>query len=712
MNRLSKETSPYLLQHAHNPVDWYAWTPEALEKAKTENKLILVSIGYSTCHWCHVMERESFENDDIAAIMNDQFVCIKVDREERPDVDAIYMEACQIMTGGGGWPLNCFLTPDARPFYAGTYFPPRPAHNRPSWAQVLHQLARAWREQPGEVLAQAEKLMGYMHRSDQPPVTGPSEKIPLLPFDPMQPFAASDEARDRAGEIFLHLSDRFDRQEGGFGGAPKFPGAMSISFLMQFYYFSGHKDALDHAFLSLDKMCMGGIYDHLGGGFARYATDREWLIPHFEKMLYDNALLITALSDAYKILNNTVNRSDLDEQRLELYKATIEQTLGWVEREMTHPAGGFYSAQDADSEGVEGKFFVWDKKEVTDILNQGWGNTEHTDLFCQFYDITEHGNWEEQNILHRLKTATVFAREKNMDLAALDTLLQKGREMLFAVRSKRIYPGLDDKILLGWNALLISAYSHAFTALGHKKFRSDAVRSLTFLMEAFFTDGKPSTALHTWKNGDARIPAFLEDYAYLIAALLDVYQITFDPRWLQTAHDLTGEVVTSFYDPQDGLFFFTNAAQTDIIVRKKDLYDNATPSANSTMARNLQRLSIYYDRPDWTAMSDRMLEVMQQSVIKFPNAFGRWAEALMNKAFPVREIVVSGDAAIDTAVGLQQHYLPNAVTAASAEMSELPLLAGKADAGDTRIYICRNFACQRPVATIAAALQLVHPQLE
>jgi uncharacterized protein YyaL (SSP411 family) len=712
MNSLSKETSPYLLQHAHNPVDWFAWTPEALEKAQKENKLILVSIGYSTCHWCHVMERESFENEDVAAIMNEHFVCIKVDREERPDVDAIYMEACQIMTGGGGWPLNCFLTPDARPFYTGTYFPPRPAHNRPSWVQVLYHLSRSWREQPGEVLAQAEKMMGYMHRSDQPPVTVEIPPAAKVPFDALQPFAVTKEARDQVGEVFLNLSDRFDRQEGGFGGAPKFPGAMSVSFLMQFYYFSGHKDALDHAFLSLDKMCMGGIYDHLGGGFSRYATDREWLVPHFEKMLYDNALLVVALADAYKILKNTISSSPLDIQRLQLYKETIEDTLGWVEREMTHPQGGFYAAQDADSEGVEGKFFVWEKVEVMTLLEQGRFNATDFNLFCLFYDITPHGNWEEKNILHRKQTYAVFAKEQQMETDVLEKMLQKGRQLLFAARSQRIYPGLDDKVLSGWNALMISAYAQAFTALGQEQFRTNALRSLEFVMDSFFPEGPGAQAMHTWKDGVARIPAFLEDYAYVIAAMLDVYQITFDEGWLQKALITTEYVIGLFYDPADGLFFFTNAEQTDIIIRKKDLYDNATPSANSTMARNLQRLSIYHDRHDWMEMAEKMVGVMHNSIVKFPNGFGRWAEALINNEFPVREIAVSGDDALQTASILQNHFLPNTVLAAASQSSQLPLLVGKADRGATFIYICRNFACQRPVGTIAEALASLHPQLE
>lgn len=715
-NRLGYETSPYLLQHAHNPVDWYPWSEEALNKAQSENKPIIVSIGYSTCHWCHVMERESFENEDVAAIMNENFICIKVDREERPDIDAVYMEACQIMTGGGGWPLNCFLTPEGQPFYAGTYFPPRPAHNRPSWVQLLHHLSKAWRERRDEVYAQAAQMTEYIKRYDKPPATGtvPEKQTPV--FDSLRPFQIDKSARDRVGQVFMNMSSRFDREDGGFGGAPKFPGSMSLSFLMQFYYFSGHRDALDHVFLSLDKMCMGGIYDHLGGGFARYATDKAWLVPHFEKMLYDNALLVGVLSDACRILADEKASPD----RLELYRETIDETLDWVEREMTHTSGGFFSAQDADSEGVEGKFFVWDKSEIESVLKENGFSPEETEAFCAFYDITAHGNWEEKNIIHRDIDTAAFAAKQGIEAAGFKKILRKARQALFAVRSKRIWPGLDDKILLGWNALMVSAFAQAYTATGTEKYRVNAVKSLEFLDNQFF-DRQSGAAFHTWKNGAARITAFLEDYAFLIAAMIDVYQITFEEKWLNRAAEITELVIRLFYDPEDGLFFFTGIEQTDIILRKKDLYDNATPSGNSTMTRNLQRLSKYYGRTDWEAMAEKMLDTMHQSIVKFPGSFGRWAETLVNQEFPVREIAVVGPDAKSVAWALQQHYLPNTVIAAAElvnwpdklkKLNQLPLLAGKTGSETTQIYICRNFACQRPVQTISEALASLHPQFE
>lgn len=697
-NALIHETSPYLLQHAHNPVNWMAWNPESLRQAKAENKLILVSIGYSTCHWCHVMERESFEDRDVADVMNEHFICIKVDREERPDVDAIYMEACQIMTGGGGWPLNCFLTPDGRPFYAGTYFPPMPAHNRPSWMQLLHHLARAWRERPEEVLRQADQLMGHLYRSDKPPVA---------------PDAVLGDS-SKAGQAYLALRERFDLHEGGFGGAPKFPGAMSISFLLQFHYFSGHREAAEHAFFSLDKMCRGGIYDHLGGGFARYATDVAWLIPHFEKMLYDNALLVSTLSDALAYLNSPGMADFADNAtRRQLYAATIRETLEWVSREMTHPEGGFYSAQDADSEGVEGKFFVWEKQEVETALSAAGFLPDEIRHFCAFYDVTEKGNWEHRNILHRDRSEKAYSESVQIEEAVLTDLLARQRAALFAVRDRRIYPGLDDKILLSWSALMVSAFAQAAKALQNEAYKAQAERSVQFLMSAFFNtniEDWAATAQHSWKNGKAAIPAFLEDYAYLIAALTDVWELSGDERRLHQAGTLTRWVIAQFYDEKDHLFFFTSAQQTDILLRKKELYDNATPSSNSTMARNLQRLSILLDQPEWAALAQRMLERMAPSAVKFPNAFGRWMEAVLQEETGISEIAVTGPEAIKRLNALQAHYLPATVAAAGANPeATLPLLAGKVSEKETLIYICRNFACQRPVETVSEALSLLVP---
>jgi uncharacterized protein YyaL (SSP411 family) len=669
MNRLQHETSPYLLQHAHNPVDWYAWQPEAFERAWAEQKPILVSIGYSTCHWCHVMERESFENEDIAAYMNENFINIKVDREERPDVDAIYMDACQILTGGGGWPLNCFLTPEGKPFYAGTYFPPRPAFNRPSWLQLLQHLANTWETKREVAYDQAEKLLAHISRNDDIFI---KKTTSLTTIQPPSPPASNLE------NIYYQMRERFDRVEGGFGGAPKFPSTMAIQYLLNYHHFTGNPESLEHALLSLDKMIQGGIYDQIGGGFARYATDREWLVPHFEKMLYDNALLVGVLSEAFKLTQK------------ELYQETIEETLDYIRREMTSTDGGFYSAQDADSEGVEGKFYVWDKAEIEEILG------EEAALFCAFYGVTEAGNWEEKNILWRPSTFEKFASANRLEVVDLKKRLKEGGEKLFAVRSKRIWPGLDDKMLLSWNALMTSAYSAAFTALGHEAYREAAVRNVAFLLKNCTHENSGRL-----KHSAAQKDAFLEDYAFFIAALTDVYQITFDVKYLQIAGKYVDHVLSSFHDSDTGLFYFTDVNQSDIILRKKDLYDNATPSGNSTMVHNLQRLGILLDRVAWRETAAQMLLTMRESVERYPLSFERWAIALMNETYPILEIAVVGDNAEQKALAIQREFLPNKVIAASKTSSEeMPLLSGKTGDADALIYLCRDFACQRPVSDL------------
>ncbi|HOY06355.1 MAG TPA: thioredoxin domain-containing protein [Saprospiraceae bacterium] len=694
MNHLQHERSPYLLQHAHNPVHWHAWKPEAFERARAEQKPILVSIGYSTCHWCHVMERESFENEEIAAFMNEHFINIKVDREERPDVDAIYMEACQILTGGGGWPLNCFLTPEGKPFYAGTYFPPRPAHNRPSWIQLLQHLSNIWQTEPQKAIDQADNLTRHIEHNDgvflkkteEPAVSG------------VAGFQQSD-----LDAVFTRLQQDFDPLEGGFGGAPKFPATMALQFLLSYHYFSRRPEALGHALLSLDKMIQGGIYDQLGGGFSRYATDRGWLVPHFEKMLYDNALLVSVLSEAYKyVLEN--NQFPDAARRAQLYRETIEETLQFIGREMTHTEGGFYSALDADSEGVEGKFYVWEQQEVEAVLGSDAG------LFCAFYGVTHEGNWEEKNILWRPASFEAFAQFNGMEVHDLKKRLAAGRELLLAARALRIRPGLDDKILLGWNALMCSAYTAAYKAMAEESFRITAVRNMDFLLEKF-ASANGDSLLHTWKDGEAQYDAFLEDYAFLIAALVDIYEITFDVNYLRSAEKYTRLVLSYFLDPVTGLFYFTGSGQTDIVLRKKDLQDNATPSGNSTMAHNLQRLSVLLGRPDWREMAQQMLRQVEDAVKKYPRSFERWALAMMMEAHPYHEIGVLGANAFETAAAIQRWFLPNGVIAASSQITdELPLLAEKvAGKTDALIYVCRDFTCQRPVTGLDDFRQLVRP---
>lgn len=677
MNRLQYETSPYLLQHAHNPVDWYAWKPEAFDQARRENKPILVSIGYSTCHWCHVMERESFENEDVAAFMNAHFINIKVDREERPDVDSIYMEACQVISGSGGWPLNCFLLPDGRPFFAGTYYPPQPAYNRPSWIQVLQTIYQNYHNRRDVVEEQAERLMAIIKSSDTVFLNDQvlTQNQELL-FSPVL-----------AQNIFHQLKNRFDREYGGFGNAPKFPGSMALLYLLQYHYHTREPDALQQVLLSLDCMIQGGIYDQLGGGFARYATDRAWLIPHFEKMLYDNALLVSLLSDAYRALPES------DEARRNRYRETIEETLAFVLREMHSPEGGFYSALDADSEGEEGKYYVWDKAEVDAILG------DEATLFCAFYDITEAGNWEHKNILWRPKSFETFAQEQGIPIAALRQRLQAGRAQLFAVRQQRIRPGLDDKILLDWNGLMCTAFAKAHAALGVPEYRTIAAQNLTFLLEKFQQpDGR---LYHTYKAGVRQYDAFLDDYANLIEAMLHVYDINFDLQLLERAAAITELVLDQFYDAGSHLFFFTSDAQQDIPLRRKELYDNATPSGNATMIHNLLKLSVLKDQSAWKTQATDMLKTMRDAVERYPSSFARWANGLFWLVYPAPEIAVIGVDFKHKSQKINQLYIPNKVLmAASDAEASYPLLAGRNASDETNIYICRDYACQMPVQTV------------
>ncbi len=680
MNQLIHETSPYLLQHAHNPVNWFAWKPEAFEKARLEGKPILVSIGYSTCHWCHVMERESFENVDTAAFMNENFVNIKVDREERPDVDQIYMEACQIISGGGGWPLNCFLLPDGRPFFAGTYYPPQPAYQRPSWLQVLGNMRDAFQNKREIVEEQAAKMIEMIENSDK-------NYVKTTNF--VENTEGSLFTKNTAENIFYALRERFDRLEGGFGGAPKFPGTMCIEFLFEYHFYTRNEEALEHAELSLLKMIQGGIYDQLGGGFSRYATDREWLIPHFEKMLYDNALIINNLCSAFKLTKKNI------------YRETIEETLSFVEREMLHPEGGFYSAYDADSEGVEGKFYVWEKAEIDAILG------EDAPLFSAFYDITEGGNWEEKNILWRGFSFEEFAEKAQLDVFYLKEKMKECRAKLFKIRNLRIKPSLDDKILLSWNALMISAYAGAFEALGTEGYRKMAAENLDFILEKF--KKKDTISLyHTYKNNTAQYDAFLEDYAFLIEAILDVYGITFQEKYLYLAQDYADFVVENFLDKTDNLFYFTSENQKDIPVRKKELYDNATPSSNSTMAKNLSRLGVVFDNDMYKTLSINMLKSVLEVTERYPSSFAKWASGVLGVVFPPCEIAVVGENALEKAAEINALFLPNkAILASQKEVEKLPLLRGREVEKETMIYVCRNYACQMPVKTVEEMLEII-----
>jgi uncharacterized protein len=681
-NHLINESSPYLLQHAHNPVDWYPWGDEALARAKSENKPILVSIGYAACHWCHVMERESFEDEATAAIMNEHFINIKIDREERPDLDHIYMDAVQAMSGSGGWPLNVFLTPDARPFYGGTYFPPVPAFNRPSWTEVLQSVNNAYRNKAEEIEAQAENLTQHMIQANS--------------FGQQNLPGSETFKKENLDSAFRNIMNQADREWGGFGKAPKFPQTFTINFLLRYHYVTKDKEALEQALLSLDKMIQGGIYDQLGGGFARYSTDTSWLVPHFEKMLYDNALLIEVISDAYLLTH---------EPR---YRKVILETMEFIEREMLHVRKGFYAALDADSEGVEGKFYVWDRKQVEELL----GND--AELFCAYYGITEKGNWVDEhsslegvNILHVIKTAEDFARDNDIPLADFDNLLQRGRNKLLEKRAERIRPALDDKVILGWNALMNAAASKAFAATGEERYRQLAIDNMEFLLANFSADGE-SDLFHTWKNEQAKFPAFVDDYAFLIDALIKLYQVTCELKWLLQAKELTDFVVENFSEPGTGFFYYTRKDQEDVIIRKKEVYDGAVPSGNSVMAFNLLHLSIFFDNKEWRNLATQPVSALGTAIVKYPSSFGNWACLLMEMIMGTDEIAVIGEKYRDTVTEILGNFLPHSIIAGASKGQKQPvLLDNKLTAVQTSIWLCRNYTCQLPVFSVEDVITLI-----
>jgi uncharacterized protein len=678
INQLIRETSPYLLQHAHNPVNWFPWCDAALNKAKEENKPILVSIGYAACHWCHVMERESFEDEVTAAIMNDNFVNIKIDREERPDLDHIYMDAVQAMTGSGGWPLNVFLTPEGKPFYGGTYFPPQKAFNRPSWQEVLQGVVQGFKERRHEIDAQAENLTQHLVQSND--------------FG-LQQSPETDEvfAHKRMDEAFQNIMKSADTKWGGFGKAPKFPQTFTIQFLLRYYYSSKNEEALQQALLSLDKMIEGGIYDQVGGGFSRYSTDNEWLAPHFEKMLYDNALVITILSEAYQLTKK------------ERYKEVIEQTLDFLEREMLDGAGGFYAALDADSEGEEGKFYTWDYDEINKLLGSDAA------MFCQYYNVSKEGNWEGKNILNVRVTEEEFAAKNSMTMPQLKLLLQKNAALLLVERNKRVRPGLDDKIILSWNALMNSACSKAFAATGMIRFKNRAEKNMQFLLDNLALIGDGSFH-HTWKNGRAKHPAFLDDYACLINALIQLHEITANREWLQKARTVTEFVMFDFADVESGLFYFTPKDQTDIILRKKEVYDGATASGNSMMAYNLYRLGIFFDEKNWKAYAQNMLTTVGKVMVDYPSSFGMWTCFLLEAIYSTSEIVILGEDFEKQLWQVLSAYIPHKVVMASKESDfYYPLLTGKGLPGSTLIYLCRDFSCRQPVTDLQALLEQIGP---
>ncbi|HMS83518.1 MAG TPA: aldo/keto reductase [Nitrospira sp.] len=678
-NRLLHETSPYLLQHAYNPVDWYPWGPDALQLAKETQRPILLSIGYSACHWCHVMERESFENQAIAELMNRWFICIKVDREERPDLDEIYMAATIAMNHGqGGWPMTVFLTPEQEPFFAGTYFPPEDRWGRPGFGSVLKKIADYWDTRSSDVREQAKELTGQLQGTKQP----------------LSPISISESVLTEAVSQF---KDDFDETHGGFGTAPKFPPAMGLSFLLRSHRRSGDSQTLNMVTKTLDMMAAGGIYDHIGGGFARYSTDARWLVPHFEKMLYDNALLARVYVEAYQVTKSP------------LYRHVATDVLDYICREMTGPEGGFYSSTDADSEGVEGKFFVWTPTQVREILQ----NDEDTRRFCALYDITEAGNWEHTNIPNRLRPIEEVARQLNLTTNELLDSASRAKPLLYEARRKRIPPGLDDKIITSWNGMMLSAMAEAARVFDDDRYLQQASRTTDYLLRHH---AKPDGRLfRTSRAGRAHLDAYLEDYAYLAEGLVDLYEAGAAESYLHAAARLADYLITDFLDEEQGGFFTTAKQHEALLLRHREGTDGATPSANAVAASALARLSFHYDRDDWRRAATAAVRAYGRQTIRYPRAFAKSLAVVDFLTEGPVELAIVGDFTKDALGSIRQAvaqcYLPNRVIATDppSTPSSLPLLKDRpAVSGLPTLYICRNYTCQQPITdprAIAEALQ-------
>jgi uncharacterized protein YyaL (SSP411 family) len=657
-NHLINESSPYLLQHAHNPVDWYPWGEAAFAKARSENKPVLLSIGYSACHWCHVMAHESFEDEAIAQLMNDLFVNIKVDREERPDLDQIYMNAVQMMTHHGGWPMTVFLTPDGIPFYGGTYFPPQDRYNMPGFPRVLISVAEAYRDRRDDIAETGTSLLNELRRLSEP--SGSVQAV----------------EKDLLDAAYAGTVKSYDSLNGGFGGAPKFPPAMALEFLLRTYARTGNQDALDMVQHTCEKMARGGMYDQLGGGFHRYSTDAKWLVPHFEKMLYDNALLSRLYLHYYQVTQDALARE------------TAEGILDYVLREMTDPSGGFYSTQDADSEGHEGKFFVWDLSEIKSVLG------EADAAFIPHYNVTEGGNFEGKNILNVNPSAPRPSEDS--------------RRKLFEVREKRIKPDRDEKIITAWNGLMLASFAEAGVILGRADYTDAARKNADFVLSNLRRDG---FLLRTYKDGVAKFNAYLEDYAFFIEGLVTLYETGGEFRWLKHAIELTDRMIEEFWDHEGRGFFFTGKSHENLIVRSKDYFDNATPSGNSVAAGVLLRLAILTNKERYRELAEAVLSEVAESVRRYPSGFGYALSAMDFLFSSPKEVALLGKNPEEIKPLLAEvwrKYLPNKVVAhASSDDAEAiaavpllenrPLLDGRATA-----YVCQNYTCRQPVNTIEA----------
>ena len=672
-NALIDETSPYLLQHAHNPVNWYPWTKIALDKAISENKPIFLSIGYSSCHWCHVMEHESFENEDIAKIMNENFISIKVDREERPDLDDIYQKVCQMATGQGGWPLSVFLTPDQKPFYVGTYFPVLNNYGRPGFGSILLQLAQAWKEKPDDVSKASDDFMQNLRGAET--VTSPAKLEKTL-----------------LDEAAMNLFQIADNTYGGFGQAPKFPNAANLSFLLRYGKISKISKFSEFVFKTLNKMGKGGIFDQIGGGFHRYSTDAKWLVPHFEKMLYDNALLPIVYAEAYQISKN------------QFYLDIIDKTLEFVLREMTSSEGGFYSALDADSDGEEGKFYVWSKKEIISVLGKD------SDVFCLYYDVTDGGNFEGHNILNNSVAITTLAFHSGLTEDAVRSLLKESSKKLLDFRSRRIRPGLDDKIITSWNALMISAFVKGFRVTANTDYLNAAENCIAFIEKNLLVG---DSLFRTYKNGKAKLSAYLEDYAYFINSLVDIFEIKPDVKYLKLAERLANYLVEHFWDEKNSSFYFTADDHESLIIRPKNNYDLSMPSGNSVAANSLLKLYHLTQNKKFLEISTKTMEAFAVMAAENPFGFGYLLNTIYLYLQNPIEITVLNSENKMLCDELVKKFLPESILVSIQNSNQLQQLTtyqffkGKTFENETTVYVCKNFSCSLPLKNISEIEKLL-----
>ncbi|HSW54441.1 MAG TPA: thioredoxin domain-containing protein [Ignavibacteriaceae bacterium] len=664
-NKLTNESSPYLLQHANNPVDWYPWGSEALDKAKSENKLVIISIGYAACHWCHVMEHESFEDESVARVMNDFYVSIKVDREERPDVDQIYMDAAHLITGRGGWPLNVIALPDGRPVFAGTYF------RKNDWTKILLYFKDLYLKEPETFNTEAEKLTNAIK----------SIKVPGLGE------GKSSFTKEDLDEVFNKIISYIDFENGGTRGAPKFPMPSIHQFLLTYNFHIKNPKALEAVTTTLDKMADGGIYDHIGGGFARYSTDDIWKVPHFEKMLYDNAELVSLYSHAYKVTGN------------DLYKKVVYETLDFIEREMTDESGGFYSSLDADSEGEEGKYYVWTKEEIENLLGKS------SELFCDYYSISSIGNWEGNNILFITQKKEDLSKKYQISEELFDRTISESKKILFDERNKRIRPGLDDKILTSWNSLMLRGYVDAYAAFGEKKFLEAAVKNGEFILNNMMSEdgrlnrnyknGLPRRSTSA-KPGKSNINAFLDDYAYTIEALISLYEATFDEKWIHNAKRIADYVLLHFKDEHSDFFFYTSDLDDPLIARKIDFSDNVTPSSNSSLAEGLFKLSKFFYKDNYEELAGNLVKSIKNAAVMNPTFHSYWLFLAVKLSFRFYELGVVGENYEKEREKISKHFFPNIVLFGSRKESSLKILENRYVKGKTLVYVCENRTCQLP----------------